>query len=356
MSPRKEYNEQIDTKNRIRLQKMEKEMPDFITDYYVGMNMTTSSRTRVSYAYDFMVFFRWMILTQKTEAQDIQDISLHDLEHIKARELESYMAYLENYDTEERGRQANDKLGVRRKISSVRSLYTYLYKHEMIETNPAVLLDLPKIQKKNIVRLEADEVAELMDNVETGEKLSKHQKSYHERTKTRDMAIVGLLLGTGIRVSECVGLDVRDVDLEERQIKVVRKGGKEDFVYFSDEVKELLETYINERNLNPENIGLNALFLTIQRGRMGVRSVEKLVKKYAQTVTTTKNITPHSLRRTYGTSLYNATGDLYLTAEVLGHESVETTKKHYAELDRDRKRGARDKVTLRSVNEPYKKI
>ena len=209
---------------------------------------------------------------------------------------------------------------------------------------------MPKIHEKAIVRLDVDEVAQLLDEVESGESLTTRQQMYHQRTKTRDLALLTLLLGTGIRVSECVGLDLDDVDFKNNGIKVHRKGGAEVIVYFSDEVMEALISYIEERRMiHPVEGHTNALFLSLQNKRITVRAVENLVKKYSKLVTNLKNITPHKLRSTYGTSLYRETGDIYLVADVLGHKDVNTTRKHYAAIEDERRRQAAKYVKLRDV-------
>jgi site-specific recombinase XerD len=178
--------------------------------------------------------------------------------------------------------------------------------------------------------------------------MTKSQQKYHEKTKVRDLALMTLLLGTGIRVSECVGLDINDVDFVNNGIKIRRKGGYEAIVYFGDEVREALLDYLEERKLIvPSEGSTNALFLSMQLKRINVRSVENLVKKYASTVTKLKKITPHKLRSTYGTSLYRETGDIYLVADVLGHKDVNTTKKHYAAIEDSRRRSAANVVKLR---------
>lgn len=195
---------------------------------------------------------------------------------------------------------------------------------------------------------ELTEVANLLDEVESGENLTKKQQMFHDRTKVRDLALLTLMLGTGIRVSECVGLDLDDVDLKNNGIKIHRKGGAEVVVYFGEEVRNALCEYMEERKLITPVFGdENALFLSIQKRRIGVRAVENLVKKYAKLVTNLKNITPHKLRSTYGTSLYRETGDIYLVADVLGHKDVNTTKKHYAAIEEDRRRSAAKYVHLR---------
>ena len=210
------------------------------------------------------------------------------------------------------------------------------------------MIPMPKLHQKEIVRLDTDEVAILLDQVEDGTNLTKSQKKYHEKTKTRDTALLTLLLGTGIRVSECVGLDMEDVDFKNNGIKIRRKGGYETVVYFGKEVEQALLEYIEQRKHTiPLSGHEHALFLSMQNRRITVRAVENLVKKYASNVTTLKKITPHKLRSTYGTSLYRETGDIYLVADVLGHKDVNTTRKHYAALEDERKRKAANAVKLR---------
>ena len=227
-------------------------------------------------------------------------------------------------------------------------MFKYFYRVEKISENIMERVQLPKLHTKEIIRLDIDEVAMMIDEAENGEGLSDRQKAYHEKTKVRDVALLSLLLGTGIRVSECVGLNISDVDFKNNGILIHRKGGKEVTIYFSDEVKEALQNYCDERVLILEESGHEgAFFLSMQNKRMSVRSVENLVKKYARIISPLKKITPHKLRSTYGTNLYKETGDIYLVADVLGHSDVNTTKKHYAAIEDDRRRSARNAVKLR---------
>ena len=242
----------------------------------------------------------------------------------------------------------NKEGGIKRKISSKKSFYNYFYRNERLNNNPAARVTLPKLHDKEIIRLDVDEVALLLDEVERGDKLTKKQQEFHAKTKVRDLAILTLLLGTGIRVSECVGLNIADIDFKNGGIRIYRKGGKEVTVYFGEEVEEALLSYLEERDhIIPAEGSEDALFLSLQKKRIGVRSVENLVKKYARTVAPLKPITPHKLRSTYGTTLYRETGDIYLVADVLGHSDVNTTRRHYAALEDDRRRSARNKVRLR---------
>ena len=343
------YYEQKDIENIQKLRTMLKELPPFCTEYFRGIEPRTSTRTRIAYAYDLSVFFDFLKKENPVFSKmDRMDFRLEHLDQLTVTDLEEYMEYLKYRFNENNKEVINKERGIMRKISSLKSFYNYFFRVEKIKTNPAALVRLPKLHDKEIIRLDIDEVAMLLDEVEQGESLTDRQKAYHDRTKVRDLALLTLLLGTGIRVSECVGLDIQDVDFKNGGINIHRKGGKEVTVYFGAEVEDALNDYLAERQrIDPEPGSENALFLSMQRKRMNVRSVENLVKKYAKIVTPLKKITPHKLRSTYGTNLYRETGDIYLVADVLGHSDVNTTKKHYAALEDERRRSARNAVRLR---------
>ena len=343
------YHEQEDIENTKRIRGILKELPPFCTDFFRGIEPRTSARTRLAYAYDLKTFFDFLKQANpELKSKKMRDLPLSLLDEIKLMDLEEYMEYLKCYSTEKREDLMNTERGIMRKVSTVKSFYNYFYRTERIQNNPASLLQLPKIHEKEIIRLDVDEVARFLDEVEDGECLTEKQKAYHAKTKLRDLAMMTLLLGTGLRVSECVGLNINDVDFRNGGLRIHRKGGKEVIVYFGAEVEYALQDYLSEReHIVPEEGREEALFLSMQRKRINVRSVEKMVKKYAQLVTPLKKITPHKLRSTYGTNLYRETGDIYLVADVLGHSDVNTTKKHYAALEDERRRSARNKVQLR---------
>ena len=343
------YHEQEDIENTKRIRGILKELPSFCTDFFRGIEPRTSARTRLAYAYDLKPFFDFLKQANpELKSKKLRDLPLSLLDEIKLMDLEEYMEYLKCYSTEKREDLMNTERGIMRKVSTVKSFYNYFYRTERIQNNPASLLQLPKIHEKEIIRLDVDEVARFLDEVEDGECLTEKQKAYHAKTKLRDLAMMTLLLGTGLRVSECVGLNINDVDFRNGGLRIHRKGGKEVIVYFGAEVEYALQDYLSEReHIVPEEGSEEALFLSMQRKRINVRSVEKMVKKYAQLVTPLKKITPHKLRSTYGTNLYRETGDIYLVADVLGHSDVNTTKKHYAALEDERRRSARNKVQLR---------
>lgn len=343
------YYQQKDIENIKKLREMMKALPPFCTEFFRGIEPRTSTRTRIAYAYDLSVFFDFLKKENPVFAKmERMDFKLEQLDQITVTDLEEYMEYLKYRFNEQNHEIMNQERGIMRKISSLKSFYNYFFRTEKLTTNPAALVRLPKLHDKEIIRLDVDEVALLLDAVEQGEGLTEKQKAFHKRTRLRDLALLTLLLGTGIRVSECVGLDINDVDFKNGGIHIHRKGGKEVTVYFGSEVENALQDYLDERfGIIPEEGSEQALFLSMQRKRMNVRSVENLVKKYAHIVTPLKKITPHKLRSTYGTNLYRETGDIYLVADVLGHSDVNTTKKHYAALEDERRRSARNVVKLR---------
>ena len=348
--PDYKYNEQVDIENIKKLRTMLSELPAFFKDFFRGIEPRTQSRTQIAYAYDIKIFLQFLLEENpsiKKSYGSVTEIPISVLESLTVTDIEEYMEYLKYRDTDGK-KISNKENAIKRKISTLKSVFKYFYRTEKLRENIMERVQLPKLHSKEIIRLDIDEVAMMIDEAERGEGLSDRQRAYHGKTKIRDVALLSLLLGTGIRVSECVGLDISDVDFKNNGILIHRKGGKEVTIYFSDEVKEALQNYYDERVLILEESGHEgAFFLSMQSKRLSVRSVENLVKKYAKIISPLKKITPHKLRSTYGTNLYKETGDIYLVADVLGHSDVNTTKKHYAAIEDDRRRSARNVVKLR---------
>lgn len=341
------HDEQI-KQNILKMRAVLETLPPFCKTFFRGIEEYTSARTRLAYAYDLRLFFEY--LHEKNPVctkMDIKDFPITLLEELTRQDIEEYLEYMSLYHKD--GKDiSNAERGKSRKLAALRSFYNYFYQSEMIKSNPASMVPMPKLHEKEIIRLEPNEVAILLDQVEDGTKLTKKELDYHKKTKVRDVALLTLLLGTGIRVSECVGLDIKDVNFEVCGIKIRRKGGYEAVVYFGDEVETALLDYLEEReHIIPSEGHENALFLSMQNRRITVRAVENLVKKYSSRVTTLKRITPHKLRSTYGTNLYQESGDIYLVADVLGHKDVNTTRKHYAAQQDERRRRAAQYVHLR---------
>ena len=355
------YHENIAAERTEKIRTMLKALPFACSDFIRSITLTTSPLTRMAYTIDLGVFFTYVrdelpYFADKTVAE-IKDA---DLDKLTARDLHGYTDYLSLYfKTEPQSDLAdqqrilrNHESGIMRKLSTLRSFFDYLYRAERVAGNVASLVSLPKLHDKPILHLQEDEVYRLLQNTQSGENLTDVQKRYHRFTATRDYAMLMLFLGTGIRVSECVGLNLEDIDFESNALLVTRKGGNQVILYFPQEVAAALQTYLAGRAAVTIKPGEeNALFLSMQNRRITQRAVQLMVKKYsALAVPLKKKMSPHKLRSTYATQLYHATEDIYLVADALGHSDVNTTRKHYAAMSDKRRREAAKNVHLPTLS------
>ncbi|MFV0439845.1 MAG: tyrosine-type recombinase/integrase [Lachnospirales bacterium] len=336
-----------------RLREQEKTLPSFVVSFFRGIETHTSVTTRLGYSYDLGIFFYYLVNNEEPFLnKNVKDLTSSDLNAIDIDHLENFISFLNYYERESKNSKkeyTNGERGLSRKISAVKTMLKYFYKKRVISSNPGELITMPKIREKAIVRLDNNEIETMLSNVESGAKLTKKSQNYHNKTKERDLAIITLFLGTGMRISELVGINLKNINYENNSVLITRKGGDEQILYFNDEVKDALLKYLEIRqSIIPQSDHVDAFFLSMQNRRITPRAVQNLVKKYAKVSTPLKKITPHKLRSTYGTKLYNESGDIYLVASVLGHKDVNTTRKHYAEIEEERRKSAPDFIKLRN--------
>lgn len=326
------YYEQVNVRCQKRIKEKLKELPPYCKDYFISLESQMEPRTRMAYLYDLCSYFEFIRTEVLQSNMALREISLSIVENIRPSKIEEYLSYLRLYEKNGKTYTNSDR-GLKRKLASLRTFYAYYYNSERISNNPAIRVKMPKIHQKPIVRLIDDEIRILLNEVESGSNLSARQKAFHEKTKVRDMAVMTLLLGTGIRVSELVGIDIRDMDLyRELGCKVHRKGGDEAVVYFSKEVATALIAYYEERKqIVAQEGSTEAFFLSIRNERLSIRAVETLVKKYSDLVVRLgKNITPHKLRSTYGTALYRKSSNILLVSDALGN-SISVASRYYVD-------------------------
>lgn len=350
-----QYREEIDAKRIMQIREISKELPLACSDFLRAIAISTGTFTRLAYAIDLRTFFRFLHEERISYAdKPIVLLNDQDLEKLTRNDMIAYTEYLTYYLKSEGDNSVpnkvfiNHELSIKRKLCAIRSFYDYLFKNQRISSNVTELVPLPKVHEKPIIRLNRDEMVRMLEQAQNGDQLTKSQQKYQKLTAKRDFAILSLFLGTGIRVSECVGININDVDLDNNAFIVTRKGGNQVVLYFPPEVAEALADYLNER-IEIETLPGHeqALFLSLQRRRITQRAVQNLVKKYASVAAPLKSrISPHKLRSTYATNLYNETGDIYLVADVLGHTSVDTTRKHYADMTDARRKMAAEHVHL----------
>ena len=335
-----------------KVNELVKQLPDFAGKFFRDLKSKgMSERTRLEYAYDMKRFFDFIsnqsgfknISLNGLKAADVLDVLTYD-------DIQEYLDTLNTHTVIDRYGNQKEVLSSpssrARKISSLRSFYRFYFRTGEIKNNLSDLMDLPKIPDKNIVTMDKSQVQRILAAVNDTAGMSEGEILRHSKIIKRDYAIMMLFFGTGIRVSELVGIDLPDIDFYNASLLITRKGGDEDEVYFGSEVQQALEDYVSaERETLLAGKEDPALFISMQHRRMTVRSVQLMIKGYAEKAGLNMKVTPHALRRTFASQVYASSNDIYLVAEALHHSSVETTRKHYAKMSKERKRDAASAVS-----------
>ena len=328
------YSKQLDAENERKIQEILNELPYFARLYFDDARRSKLSRTRLGYARDIKLFFNWLKTSPGFRNDNIKTAQPDILEKLAFEDFEEYKTYIEfsaHKDTNNKP-FLTENTTIARRLSAIRSFMSFYYRIGAIKTNPAMFISMPKIHDRNIITLDPIEIDQLIDTLRNKQGLTNNQILRRQKTEKRDIAIIITLLGTGIRVSELVGLDLNSVDFNNGRLIVTLKGGNDGYSYFGQEVEDKLRDYIeNGRPLLNPGKNENALFISIKHTRMTVRAIELLIKDYCSraNITEADKITPHKLRATFGTQLYEKSGDIKLVASTLHHKSIETTSKHY---------------------------
>jgi len=209
----------------------------------------------------------------------------------------------------------NKKVSISRKIASVRTFFEFLIRRGEMKSNSAKLVPSPKGEKRLPTFLTVDEVVKLVE--------APGSDNVYE---SRDRAILELLYSCGLRVSELVGINLNDLDLESMSVKVLGKGNKERLVPLGSKASSAIKIYLIQRlDLKPKE---DYLFVNSRGGRLTTRSIDRIIKKYAAISGIPKNISPHVLRHTFATHLLGGGADLRAIQEMLGHKSLSTTQRY----------------------------
>jgi len=229
---------------------------------------------------------------------------------------------------------------IARKVSAVKSFFAFLEKRGLIRDNAAADMTAPRQEKYIPNYLPVDEMFRLLERPDQGRPLG-----------LRDLAILELLYSCGLRVSELVGLDIKNIDLDQRLVKVLGKGKKERIVPVGKEAVKAVRHYLEEtaslRKKAGRAQGADPLFLNARGGRLSTRSVANIVKKYGKEGKLMLDISPHALRHTFATHLLDGGADLRSVQELLGHASLSTTQK-YTHVSLDKLMEVYDKAHPRS--------
>lgn len=319
-----EYRNEQDIKNNAKINELLNAMPEFLEDFHTHLESNKrSTNTILGYMYEINVFLRFMATKLKKES--IKDIVVKDLDRIRMTQIEKYISISEDGISLSASAR-------RRKLSALKTLYKYYLNIGSIKKNPTLLVKGPKLHEHNVIKLSDAEVSALLDCIQEQDGISEHAKAYNKRMVDRDIAIIMLLLGTGMRVSELVGLNLSDIDTTEENkvyFSIIRKGGDYDKVRVIEPVYNAVADYIEfSRPLLLSSTEENALFISTQGKRMSVNAVQKMLKKYCQAAGLSDKYSPHKMRATFATKVYAETKDIYAIKDALHHSNIDTSK-HY---------------------------
>lgn len=339
----------IEVKYDMELNRRLKELPDFATDFIQTLEDSTSIRTRIAYCKDLSIYLRFLLNELNIASKDeIIDLTVDDIKDIQEKDIRYFLSYLNHYTVEYKSSTgnlikqiySNSQKGKNRKIATLRTLYTYLSRiYGLVDPTQHINI---KINEKAEIKnsLNASDIDKLVRTV-LGDLsgASERQKIFHKKLKYRNANIILFMAYTGIRVSELVSLDIQDINIDEGTFVISRKGGDQEILYISNEILPYLRDYIQKRKLvlDVDVEYKNALFLSSRKKRISSRQVSEILNRYAH-MSGLDSVTPHTLRRSFGMAIYNQTGDIQLTADLLGHSTTETTRKFYAKPEEERKR------------------
>lgn len=268
---------------------------------YLGSERNYSKHTVKAYIRDIGEFSR-VIKDKKLAPGEDGSIDPGKLDETSVR---AYISWLYT---------RNSRTSISRKLASVRTFFEFLVRKGVVKSNLAKLVPTPRGEKRLPTFLTVDEVVKLL-TAEVSDEYS-----------TRDRALLELMYSSGLRVSELVGIDLNDIDLKNLTVKVLGKGGKERIVPVGSKAAEALDKYLRERlDMNPKG---DHLFVNTRGGRLNVRSVDRVIRKYATLAGIPKNVSPHVLRHTFATHLLGGGADLRAIQEMLGHKSLSTTQRY----------------------------
>lgn len=357
-----DYFEQKQGEYLLKLEEIQNVLPECAIAFLNAKSGKYEASTRLRYATDIKIFLEYAceavhIMSGISPAQ----VTNQMLDAITPADIDGYMAYLQKFEYND-NMYKNGQSSRKRKLATLRSFYKWMFSRGLVKGNPASLVDTPKLSAPDIIVFDEDDRCAIMSAVETGENLTPLESARLEKKGRRDKAILYILLGTGIRVSELVGLDIDDVNLKQRRLTVIRKGAKNDHVYFGDDVSAALEEYMKTDRKNakiaPDKFdevtgerlthNENALFISQKGNRLSVRQVELMVKKYCRgTQFDPRQVKPHKFRSSFASKAVED-NDLSAVAAALGHANTSTTSRYYTKVREEAKRRVADTAFIRN--------
>jgi len=321
--------------------------PEFLNEFldYATSIQNKSRNTVKEYNYDLVHFFKFLLyeyrLVDIKSEKDIKDMDIQSItnmsfdviKRVKLQDIHAFLSYLERvYDSKPTTRA--------RKVASIRVYFNYLTaKANRLEINPAQNLESPKLGKRLPKYLSQEESMSLLTTVKTNQS---------DRNEERDYAITTLFLNCGMRLSELVGISLKDIDFSEAKLNVIGKGNKERTIYLNNACIKAINDYlpVRPKQVMKDDDGKEPLFVSERRQRISNRNVQKIIKEeLLRAGLDTKKYSVHKLRHTAATLMYQNGVDIRALQELLGHESIATTQ-IYTHVNNDQIRSAVDSNPL----------
>ncbi|WP_332628683.1 tyrosine recombinase XerS [Halalkalibacter flavus] len=338
------------------------QLPWYVGEYISHKQRKLSAASLLNYAHDYKIFFNWL-KNERLHTGEIKNVPLELLESLTTQQVEGFLGFLQY--------QLNNKeITVNRKLSALKSLFNYL--QNIAETRELK----PYLQRNVMAKIEFNEIKESMETIANkmegkiliGDEYEKFRQfiasdygllnkdnkklyNFHLLNRERDTAIVSLILGSGLRLSEVVNLNIDDIDYSKYTARVIRKGNKEQFVFFSKLAMDDLQDYLQIREKRYKVDKSNkALFVAAPMGpkgkprRLTARSIEKLIEKYAAAFGK-PSLSVHKLRHSFATRYHTEINDVPKLRRQLGHSSIQTTM-IYTHINNDDLKQAVDKMDI----------
>lgn len=345
------YRKEVQRKCEEQISNLLTLLPSYCTDFDLHRADTRQPRTRLANLQDIKVFFSYLkVKNPLCTKLAYKDIPLEYLEQMTILDFDDYKRWLKSYTYDDRYYE-NDLPTIKRKLSSLKAFYKYLYAYNFINSDPCSVAELPVLKKKQRIKvMDSDDRAIFFQTIDrcyqnavqnledernaikaAGKGLLRADVLMLPYVILRNRMIIQLFLCSGLRISELVAIDVQDIKLDRGTINIIRKGGNIDKIYLSDDCVDALLEYIDDIRPQLEPVDTDALFISQKHNRLSVRSIENMMKVYCDLAFGTKHgYTPHKLRATFGTEFYRQTSDIKATAAVLGHSNIQTTSDYYA--------------------------
>jgi integrase/recombinase XerC len=289
-------------------------MDEFIERYiqYLQYERNASPHTVRNYRSDLRQFRDFLARPEGTEGLPVKHVPIKSIDALRIR---AFLAHLVENEKK--------KTSIARKLAAVRAFFKFLSRDRVLAENPASAVATPKLTRTLPRIMTEEEINQFLDRIAEGAQTG-------DPALIRDRAILELLYASGLRVSELVGLDLRQVSFGDEMVLVRGKGNKERIVPFGSKARDALNAYlpVRERLIHENKKTTGALFLNQRGGRLTTRSVDRLLKKYVRHLLPHVKVSPHGLRHAFASHLLAEGADLRAIQEMLGHKSLATTQKY----------------------------